>query len=92
MASIPPKTTFSGGISPRGWMSELTGFEVLIKGLARPPQWAEVGCAPGEPNGDGADRYLTKVVYLIEEKQLTKDWKGQSAVISGAGGYRQEGR
>ena len=25
-----PKTTDSGGISPRGWIRELTGFEVLI--------------------------------------------------------------
>jgi hypothetical protein len=31
MASEDPKTTDSGGISPKGWMSALTGFdEVLI--------------------------------------------------------------
>src|SRR5271155_2072029 len=30
MPSLAPKTTGSGGISPRGWISELTGFEVLI--------------------------------------------------------------
>src|SRR5271165_7072502 len=30
MASVPPKTTESGGISPRGWINALTGLEVLI--------------------------------------------------------------
>jgi hypothetical protein len=30
MASEFPNTTESGGISPKGWINALTGFEVLI--------------------------------------------------------------
>jgi hypothetical protein len=44
-----------------------------------------VGCASGEPNTRGADTYVSRLVYLIDEKQLTKDYEGSEAIIAIAG-------
>src|SRR5271156_4829903 len=38
-------------------------------------------CASGEPNGGGIERYATSLVYLLDEKQLTKDCQGRRRVI-----------
>jgi hypothetical protein len=49
-------------------------------------------CAPGEPNAPGADTYTRSLVYVIDEKQLTKDYAGKRLVTSGAETRRKAGR
>jgi hypothetical protein len=74
MASLAPKTTESGGISPRGWINELTGFEVLIivRASASRGLWSDVH--PENQTTQGEQTPIpTRLTYLLEEKQLTKD-------------------
>jgi len=82
--SVDPNTTESGGISPRGWISALTGFdEVLIVLLASATQTHALMCIR-RTKRRGVNTYSTRVVYLIDEKQLTKDCEGTYVVMGGA--------
>jgi hypothetical protein len=74
MASVPPNTIASGGISPRGWTRELTELAVTID-LTTAATLNELNCFKPENNCGGMDLYPFRLVYLIEEKQLTKDSK-----------------
>src|ERR1700721_1669365 len=69
MASVPPNTTASGGNSPRGWTRGLIVVEELIRldGLGH-----SIACTR-RTKRRGPYRYLVRLVYLLEEKQLTKD-------------------
>jgi hypothetical protein len=66
---VPPNTTASGGISPKGWTRGLIVVEELIRldGLGH-----SIACIRRAKRGD-AYQYLVRLVYLLEEKQLTKD-------------------
>src|ERR1700689_2382197 len=50
-------------------------------GLQLPQHRLIVGCASGEPNTGGSWTYSSKLVYLIDERQLTKDYQGSQLVI-----------
>jgi hypothetical protein len=80
MASVPPKTTASGGISPRGCTRELTGLERLIRLNDSAHDYAR---ASGIPKL-GESRFCTRLVYLLDEKQLTKDYLWKSTADAGS--------
>jgi hypothetical protein len=70
--------TESGGISPRGWIRALTGFEVLISvpecavpGFRSTGLWDSVH--PENQIQGERTLYPISLVYVIDEKQLTKD-------------------
>src|ERR1700674_2802653 len=69
MASVPPNTTASGGISPKGWTRGLIVVEELIRldGLGH-----SIACTRRTKHGS-VYQYLVRLVYLLEETQLTKD-------------------
>jgi hypothetical protein len=73
MTSVLPNTIASGGISPRGWIRELTGLEVLIKDYRLAGAQAYPGLCMRRAKRRGACTYYMRLVYLIDEKQLTKD-------------------
>src|ERR1700674_3339491 len=84
IASVPPNTTASGGISPRGWTRGLIVVEELIRldGLGH-----SIACIRRTKRRN-AYQYMVRLVYLLEEKQLTKDSARLWLVIPIAGLWR----
>src|ERR1700733_14019213 len=81
MASVLPKMTASGGISPKGWIRALTGFEVLIsiRGFVAQGVQSDV---QSEHQTQGEEHYSYRsLAYLIDEKQLTKDCRTLQRVM-----------
>jgi len=83
MASVPPNTTVSGGISPSGWTRELTEFEMLIVVQASGGTGVSVAVHTKNQTAAGEYTYSFRLVYLIDEKQLTKDRRGLRRVLGG---------
>src|SRR6266446_2852206 len=84
MASVLPKTTESGGISPRGWISALTGFEVLISVPGFGSTGVQSDVHPENQTQGEREPCRIRLVYVIDEKQLTKDCEGFQLVTGRA--------
>jgi hypothetical protein len=80
MASVRPKTTASGGTSPRGWISVFT----LLLGMVGFYQLRGENLQPAhlEPKPVQAHGCQANLTYLIEQYQLTKEPHERTRVIS----------
>src|ERR1700690_3576334 len=77
MASLRPKTTASGGISPKGWTSVFTPLVVMFGFL---PKGGDLHPASRKPKPAKPIAHHLNLAYLVEDYQLTKEPYGRTPV------------